>query len=101
MFKLHSVTGRIAIGKMIGLVVGLLVMVLLPTFDMQVLSMFGIGTLLMFVLMGVMTGFVGQFDRHPALDFSMKWWVRGPIIGAMFMLMYGVNVEDTNIWIAR
>jgi hypothetical protein len=95
MFKMKSVTGRIFVGKTIGLVVGLLVMLLLPSFDMEIWSMFGLGTLVMFVLMGTMTGFAGVFDRHPALSFKMPWYVRGPLVGAMFMLMYVLFTYDT------
>jgi len=88
MFHIHSVTGRIAIGKSIGLVIGVVLMLFLPMFSIPILSMFGLGTLLMFGLMGVMTGFMGLFERHPVLQFNMKWWFRGGIIGFAFMLMY-------------
>ncbi|MBT5517010.1 hypothetical protein HOH67_00410 [Candidatus Peregrinibacteria bacterium] len=95
MFKLHSITGRIAIGKTIGLLVGVIIMLVLPSFDMPMFSMFGLGTLLMFILMGAMTGFMGVFDRHPALEFKMPWWVRGTLIGASFMLMYVLFTYET------
>lgn len=85
---MHSVTGRVAIGKIIGLVVGLIVMLALPAFDMPIFSMFGLGTLLMFVFMGVVTGFIGLYDRHPIFSFKMPWWLSGGIVGFMFMLMY-------------
>lgn len=88
MFHIHSVTGRIVIGKTIGLIVGILVMLMLPAFDMPIFGMFGLGTLLMFVLMGAMTGFMGLYDRHPAFSFKMPWWVRGGATGLGFMLMY-------------
>ena len=88
MFKLRSVTGRIAIGKMIGLVVGIVVLLLSPQFGFPIWSTFGLGTLIMFVMMGVMIGFMGQFDRHPVLDFKMNWCMRGAMVGGMFMLMY-------------
>ena len=88
MFHLHSVTGRVAIGKTIGFFVGLMVMLFLPAFDMPIFGMFGLGTLLMFMLMGVMTGFMGMYDRHPAVSFKMPWWVSGGVVGFSFMLMY-------------
>lgn len=95
MFKLHSITGRIVIGKLIGLVVGIIVMFFLPIFDIPMFSMFGLGTLVMFVLMGAVTGFMGIFDRHPMLEFKMPWWIRGTLIGAVFMLMYILFTYDT------
>ena len=95
MFQLHSVTGRILIGKIIGIVLGIAVMLVLPSFNIPILSMFGLGTLLMFALMGSLIGFCGQFDRHPAIDFAMPWWVRGGLVGAAFMLMYILFTYDT------
>jgi hypothetical protein len=43
---LHSVIGRIIIGKIIGLALGVAVMLVSPAFGFPVFSMFGIGTLL-------------------------------------------------------
>ena len=88
MFHMHSVTGRIVIGKILGLLIGILVMSTLPMFGFPLFSMFGLGTLIMFMLMGVLTAFVGLFNRHPVLNFSTPWWVRGIIIGFIFTLMY-------------
>jgi hypothetical protein len=70
-------------------------MLFLPMFNIPMLSMFGLGTLLMFVLMGAMTGFMGIFDRHPMLDFKMPWWIRGTLIGGFFMLMYVLFTYET------
>ncbi len=88
MFKKHSVTGRIVTGKIIGLVIGILVIVIMPTFGYPGMSMTGFGILLMFVLMGAMVGFLGQFDRHPVLDFKMPCWLSGAMVGFAFMLMF-------------
>ncbi len=95
MTKLRSITGRIIIGKIIGLVVGIAAMLTLPIFGIPVMSMFGFGTLLMFMLMGVMTAFMGIFDHHPMFNFKMPWWFRGSLIGASFMLMYVLFTYDT------
>jgi hypothetical protein len=88
MFKLHSVAGRIVIGGVIGLAVGMLMISLLPMFGFPLWSFFGFGTLIMFMFMGIMIGFMGQFDRHPLFDFKMKWWMTGAVIGFLFTLMY-------------
>lgn len=95
MFKTRSISGRIAIGKIIGALVGIAVMLFLPSFDMAIFSMFGLGTLVMFVLMGATTGFMGIFDRHPMLEFKMPWWIRGTLVGATFMLMYVLFTYET------
>jgi len=95
MLHLHSITGRIAIGKTIGFIVGVIVMSFLPSFGIPVFSMFGFGTMLMLVLMGATTGFMGMFDRHPALGFKTPWWISGPFVGAFFMLMYVLFTYET------
>jgi hypothetical protein len=94
MFKQHSVTGRIVVGKSIGLIIGFLVMLFLPTFNMPMISYFSVGTLLFFVLMGAVIGFMGQYDRHPAFNFKMPWYVRGPLVGMFFLLMYILFTYD-------
>jgi len=95
MFKKNSVTGRVAVGKLIGLVFGIVVIVLMPTFGYPGLSFVGFGILLMFILMGAMIGFVGQFDRHPVFDFKMPWWMSGPVVGFAFMLMFVLFAYDS------
>lgn len=95
MFKLHSVSGRVAIGKGIGLLVGAGAMLALPAMNMPMFSMFGIGTLLMFILMGAFIGLMGLFDRHPLFKFRLPWWIRGTTIGAAFMLMYILFTYET------
>lgn len=88
MVNRQSVTGRIIIGKLIGLFVGIFCLAVLPTFGFPVASMFALGTVIMFTMMGVLIGFVGQYDRHPLFNFTMPWWLRGGAVGFIFMLMY-------------
>lgn len=95
MFNIHSISGRIFIGKIIGLIIGIIAMLLLPLANIDAFSLFGLGTLLMFVLMGATTGFMGIFDRHPALSFKMPWWLRGGLVGLFFTLMYVLLSYDS------
>lgn len=95
MITMQSIAARVMIGKIIGLVVGLIYMAVLPLFNIPMLSMFGLGSILMFMLMGVMTGFMGIFDRHPLFNFSMPWWIRGSVVGGSFMLMYILFTYET------
>ncbi len=88
MFKIHSVTGRMFIGVIIGAVVGVLTIAFLPMFGFPLFSMFGLGTLITFVMMGLTLGLVGMFDRHPIFGFKMTWWKRGAVAGFIFTLMY-------------
>ncbi len=88
MFKIHSITGRMFIGISIGAVVGVLTILFSPMFGFPVLSMFGFGTLLTFMLMGLTLGTMGMFDYHPVFGFKMRWWIRGAVAGFLFTLMY-------------
>ncbi len=86
-FQLKSLTGRMFIGQVIGFITGVVFILLMPTFGFPLFSTFGGGALLMFVLMGMFIGLMGIFDRHPVLDFKMKWYIRGAIAGFLFMFM--------------
>ena len=88
MFTIRSVTGRMFVGILTGASLGVLVILLLPLFGFPLASMFGFGTLLMFVLLGMFIGLVGMFDYHPIFGFKMRWWIRGTVAGFLFMLMY-------------
>ncbi|MBU2158608.1 hypothetical protein KJ848_00260 [Patescibacteria group bacterium] len=85
---MHSVAGRVFIGIGVGFIVGAAVMLSLPMFGFPLVSMFGFGTLLMFMLMGIVIGFMGLFNRHPLFNFRMPWWIRGLMVGFVFTLMY-------------
>ena len=66
MINIQSVTGRIVIGKLIGLCSGIATLLALPLFNIEPLSMFGLGTVLMFMLMGYTeTKFAGEGEGLP------------------------------------
>jgi len=88
MFSIHSVAGRIILGMVTGIVIGAITIAFLPWFGFPLFSAFGLGSLVMFFLMGAMIGLIGIFDRHPVFKFKMRWWLRGPALGLLFMLMY-------------
>ncbi len=87
-FKMRSITGRVRVGKLLGLTIGLLVLVTLPIFGFPIDSMLGWGLLVMFSLMGAMIGLMGIYDTHPILGYRLYWWMRGPLVGMAFMLMF-------------
>jgi len=95
MFKIQSVTGRMFIGVMTGLIIGALVITLSPIFGFPLFSMFGFGTLITFVLMGITLGLMGMFDHHPIFGFKMQWWIRGAVAGFLFTLMYILLSHDS------
>lgn len=88
MFTQHSIAGRVFSGMVIGLIIGVTTMLTLPMLGFDGLSLFSLGTLMLFFLMGALTGFIGIFSRHPVFEFTMPWWFSGPLIGVVFMTMY-------------
>lgn len=94
MFKIHSVVGRISVGILVGLVIGIIVLVFLSQIDFMLFSLVGFGMVILFMIMGMLIGFIGMFDRHPVFDFKMKWWIRGPVVGMLFMFMLALLSHD-------
>ena len=82
MFGNPSLVTRIAIGKGIGLIVGLLGLVFLPHFLPNVGWLPRIGILLWYTTVGAIIGVFGVFTWHPVVRLPMPWWVRAPFVGA-------------------
>ncbi len=83
----HSLLNRIVIGKIFGFVVGGLAFFLLPVFGYAIETQFGIGLWLFYIILGVLTAFMGLMSHHPILRFPMPFWFRGAIIGFLMHLM--------------
>lgn len=101
----HSLTNRILVGKIIGLLTGLLVFLLAPLLGATLDLYYGLGLVVFYVLLGTTIAFVGLFDRHPVLEFNLSWWVSGVLTGLMFHIMLvllsyesiSIMIEQMNI----
>jgi hypothetical protein len=82
MFGNPSLVTRIAIGKGIGAIVGLLGLIFLPYFLPDVGWLPRIGILLWYTTVGAIIGVFGVFTWHPVVRLPMPWWVRAPFVGA-------------------
>ena len=95
MFQTHSITGRIFVGEIVGLVVGSLALLTMPLVSVETSLEFKIGFLLLVVTMGAMIGFMGMYERHPLFpSIIMPWWLRGPSIGILFFLILVLLAKD-------
>lgn len=85
-----SLIVRIAIGKVIGFVIGLIGFIALPFLVPDIGWQLRWGVLLWYATLGAIIGVFGVFSRHPVLMVPMPWWVRAPVIGAWmnFVLMF-------------
>ena len=90
MLKNPSLITRIAIGKGLGLVIGLAGFICLPYFLPEVVSLTRWGILLWYITVGAIIGVFGVFTYHPILKLPMPWWFRAPLIGAWmnFVLVF-------------
>ncbi len=82
MFGNPSLVTRIAIGKAVGLVFGLIGFMLLPYFWPDASMLLRTGILFWYITLGAIIGVFGVFTYHPILRLPMPWWVRAPLIGA-------------------
>ena len=88
-FAKPSLISRIAVGKGIGLLFGLIGFAALSLVEPQADTMFQWGILLWYPTVGAFIGVFGVFTWHPVLSLPMPWWFRAPWIGAWmnFVLM--------------
>ena len=82
MFGNPSLITRIAIGKMIGFVVGLIGFFALPHFLPDADLMLRWGILLWYTTFGAIIGVFGVLTYHPVLKLPLPWWFRSTLIGA-------------------
>ena len=90
MFGKPSLMTRIAVGKTIGLIVGLSAFFFLPSFLPEADPMLRWGLLLWYITFGAIVGVFGVFTFHPIIKMPMPWYINAPFIGAWmnFVLVF-------------
>ena len=90
MFNNPSLITRIAIGKAIGFLFGLVGFISLPYFLPDAGWLIRWGILLWYTTVGGIIGMFGVFTRHPILKLPFPWWFRAPFVGAWmnFVLVF-------------
>lgn len=87
MFGKPSLVTRIAVGKALGLLFGLVGFLSIPYMLPEAPELLRWGFLLWYVTIGAFIGVSGVLNRHPSLDIPFPWWVRGPLIGGWMNLV--------------
>ncbi len=95
MFEKPSLVTRIAIGKGIGLLVGLIGFIFLPFFLPEAGWLIRWGILLWYTTLGAIIGVFGVFTYHPVLKLPMPWWFRAPLLGAWMNFVLTFFAYDT------
>ena len=95
MFTRNSLVTRIAVGKMVGLLAGLIGFLMMPHVLPDAGEALRWGFLLWYVTLGAVIAVYGVFDFHPVLRIPLPWWVRSPLIGAWFNFVLTLLMYDT------
>ena len=95
MFEKPSLVLRIAIGKGIGLIIGLIGLVSLPYFAPDVGWSLRLGVLFWYATVGAIIGVFGVFTYHPVLRLPMPWWFRSTVVGAWMNFVLILFSYDT------
>lgn len=82
MFEKPSLVTRVAIGKGVGLVIGLIGFGFFEIFLPGADWMLRWGVLLWYTTLGAIIGVFGVFTWHPVLKLPFPWWIRAPLLGA-------------------
>lgn len=102
MFKNPSLITRIAIGKIIGFLFGLIGFIFMPYFFPDTGWLFRWGILLWYTTVGAIIGVFGVFTYHPILKLHFPWWFRAPLLDEfcadIFRLRYYAIYDDISIW---
>lgn len=93
-FQQPSMIMRVAVGKAIGFVFGLIGFFLTPAIVPEISEMFRWGILLWYPTLGAVIGIFGVFTYHPVLHLPMPWWFRAPWVGAWFNLVLTLFAYD-------
>ncbi len=85
-----SLVKRIAIGKVIGLLFGIMGFIFVPYFLPDAGDFLRWGILLWYTTLGAIIGVFGVFTYHPILKSPLPWWFRAPALGAWmnFVLVF-------------
>ena len=95
MFSNPSLVTRIAIGKAVGFVFGLIGFVALPYFAPDSGLMLRWGILLWYTTVGAVIGMFGVFNWHPILKLPLPWWIRAPWVGGWMNFVLTLFAYDS------
>lgn len=90
MFGNPSLMTRIAVGKLIGFLIGLGGFILLPHFLPDASLMLRWGIFLWYITFGAIIGVFGVLNYNPVIKMTMPWWFMSIFIGAWmnFVLVF-------------
>ena len=94
MFSNPSLITRIAIGKGVGFMIGLLGLFLMPSLFGETSLMIRWGFVFWYTTVGAFIGVFGVFTWHPILKLPMPWWIRSFWVGAWMNFVLTLFIYD-------
>jgi len=95
MFGSDSLMTRIAIGKIIGALIGVTAFFFIPQFLPESSATLHWGVFLWYITFGAIIGVFGVYTTVPILNVAMPWWIRGAYIGAWLNFTISLIAYDT------
>jgi hypothetical protein len=80
-YEKPSMLTRIAVGKGIGLLIGLAAFFTLPELWPDATTNFRWGILFWYTTLGAVIAVFGVLNWHPVLRLPVPWWLRAPLVG--------------------
>ncbi len=95
MFQSNSLTTRIAVGKGIGFLIGLLAFIFIPYFLPGSSTALTWGFFLWYITFGAIIGVFGVYTKAPLINIAIPWWFRGPYVGGWLNFIISLIAYDT------
>ncbi len=95
MFGSNSLMTRIAIGKIIGALIGVTAFIFIPHFLPEASTTLHWGVFLWYITFGAIIGVFGVYTTVPVINIAMPWWIRGAYIGAWLNFTISLIAFDT------
>ena len=94
MFEHPSLVTRIAVGKLVGMALGLVGLITIPYLWPDLGWMERIGFLLWYTTVGAVIGMFGVITWHPILRMRMPWWFRSTLVGTWMNFVLTLFIYD-------
>lgn len=94
MFGNPSLVTRIAVGKTVGFIFGLMGFLMIPYILPAADPLMRWGFLLWYTSLGAIIAMFGVFNWHPVLKLPLPWWVRAPVLGAWMNFVLTLLMHD-------
>jgi FtsH-binding integral membrane protein len=83
----HRLMQQIAVGKALGLLLGLIGFFILPYLLPEVSTLTRWGILCWYITFGAVIGMAAQIHYHPLLNCQLPWWLTSAIMGGWLNLV--------------